>query len=347
VASLIVAGTDKFPPLRNVLCALTRKNHITLNSIYLIDTPETIKKSPFIIEDIKKTLGNQNIYVSSIDVDENNAADIIPDFMGRFIIRDTQQIRDLVIDLTTGPKYVTSLLYATANFCRMDNIHYFLLKSKRREVPFEELNDNEYEYLHLPLFSSKSLDRLRRRSHLDLIYYLKDVEDLVKAFMPISPRLADEVDQNMRLAVLDYFNESYKNVIEKVAYLFEVWNNRIFEKIGTQNVIDTYSSDNKFHRMVLPADKFNNHCDVFRKLKEIQVNEMPKYFTSEQFIDYTPLAMVGEMENLVLRYRDMVSHIIYNGYKIEREDAKIVLDIGFAFVNKCKQTDFVWRLEEN
>ena len=333
---LIVGGTKAFPPLRNVLCRLTQKEDISFDAIWLIDTPETICNFNHISESIKSLAGRRDILVSSLEVNEQNAAYRIPDFMAQFVMRDANQIKDLFVDLTTGPKYVTSLLYASANFCQINNIHYFLLKSNRRDALFEELREDEYEYLQLPPFNSDSLALLSRRSHIDLIYYLKDLDDLVRAFSLNSPQLADELDRNIRPAVRDYFEGNYKGVIRSVGSLMETWTDRIYKIWRFQDLILVNSNSREtWHNELAQIQKICN------KLQKVRINEVPIDFTLEQLEESLPLAVVGNLLEMVRVYRNIAAHKADQRYQIERDDAKLVLDIGFAFARKCEQAAFM------
>jgi hypothetical protein len=243
-----VGGTKNFPPLRNVLCALKKEGKV-IDAVYMIDNNDTAKNSCAIIKDIKETLGRRDVLVSSLEVNEKDAARLIPEFMAQFIAPYMKQKRELIVDLTTGPKYIASLLYATANFCGIDNIYYFLLKkSCKSGAYFEDLNENDYQYLRLPKFSDESLEELSQRSHLDIIYYLKDVEDLVDAFKPLSPQLANEIDRNMRLAVFDFFSKRYKSMVLSVGSLLETWTYRINEIWVRQGLIPSEMEQKKIEQ---------------------------------------------------------------------------------------------------
>lgn len=95
--------------MRNVLCALKKEGKV-IDAVYLIDNDDTAKNSCAIIKDIKETLGRRDVLVSSLEVNENDAFHLIPEFMAQFISHDERQKRDLIVDLTTGPKYIASLL---------------------------------------------------------------------------------------------------------------------------------------------------------------------------------------------------------------------------------------------
>lgn len=347
-ANLIMGGTNRFSPLRNALCAL-KKGGKDIDAIYLIDTPETAKNSCHIIKNIKEALNRSDILVSSLEVNEKNAVELIPELMAQFIAFDRPQKRELIVDLTTGPKYITSLLYATANFCGVNNIYYFLLKNgERSNLNFEELNENDdYQYIHLPTFKNESLEELSQRSHMDIIYYLKDVENLVEVFEPKSPRLANEINSNLRLAVFDYFNNRYKSSILSVGSLLETWTYRINDLWMEQGAIACDNSQNKNI-----GRKWNNElqrmarvCKILRESRSNEVHE--NCIPEKQIIEYLPLAMSYEMIDLVRKYRNMAAHVTDNRYQIERDDAKLVLDIGFSFVNKCKEANFLLGYCEN
>jgi len=350
MTNVIMGGTNNYPLLRNVLGALTSENGLSLNpsnldAIWLIDTSETSDGLSEISKEIKKILGRRDIVVSSLEVNENDAADRIPEFMAQFVLCNTKQKTDLIIDLTTGPKYITSLLYATANFCRVNEIYYFLLKdSNKRIIPFSQLKSEDYEYIRLPPFSGKSLTELSRRSHLDLIYYLKDVDELTEEFFSKSIQLGDELDRNMRLAVRDYFSdtENYEGVIRSVSSLLEAWSDRLYEIWDSQGMIEANPPlTNRYNQKNTWAYKLERMSGVFNALRKARDNEIVKGFTPEQQAESLPLAYVGDLLEMVRVYRNMAVHKADHSYQISRDDAKLVLDTGFAFIRKCKRAAFL------
>jgi len=347
MTSLILSGTDNLAPLHNVLCVLKRKA-FKIDVVHLIDTPQTITKLHDTLEEIKITLGNRDILVTSLEVNEQNAADLIPAFMASLIVRETKQIPNLVVDLTTGPKYITSLLYAAANFCQVEKIYYFLLTTKTRDVPFEKLVEHkDFEYVSLPTFSSKSLAALSQSSHMDMIYYLKDLEDLVKSVPSQSRLLAEDLDQNMRLAVEDYFEENYERMCLNVGKLLEAWTKRIYIILESQGVLQKHFPDNnKPDSKKWPSKKLDEMFYVFNDLQNANLDQ-PNDFTSDQLKCFMPLAEIGSMLNIVREYRNIAAHGTGHLYQMNRYEAKLVLDIGFAFVIKCKQANFLLGSETN
>ena len=123
---LITGGTRQFPPLRNALCALRQNKNFVIDAVWLVDNGETAKYFGENVAAIKETLGRVDIMISTLEVNEENASEKIPNFMAQFVVRDEYQ-NNVVVDLTAGPKFITSLLYAAANFCRIEQIYYFLL----------------------------------------------------------------------------------------------------------------------------------------------------------------------------------------------------------------------------
>jgi hypothetical protein len=86
---------------------------------------------------------------------------------------------------------------------------------------------------------------------------------------------------------------------------------------------------------------------VCKKLRESKINDANDNLVPEMLTDSIPLAMSHEMLDLVRKYRNMAAHVTDHRYQIERADAKLVLDTGFAFVNKCKQANYLLGYREN
>ncbi len=338
MTSLITAGTNSLQTLLNALSALETIENFNFDEIYLFDTPETSSKSQDILTGIRATPKRRNLQITSFVVNENNAYKRIPEFMARHVLNDTKRIQEVVVDLTTGPKYITSLLYSAANFCQISNIYYFLLKDNdKRSVPFDALiKHKDYEHLQLPPFSGKSLMALSWRSSLDLIYYLKDIEVLIEGFPPESKELAKSVDRTMRSAVRYYFNEEYKEVLSSIGLLLEDWVAQIYATWEIQGTLKAHMpTDQKTDSRKRPKGKLGDMNYVFDDLLYIKQPGKTESFTSEELQSFIPLTMVGDMLNIARNYRNIVVHP--HCYQYDRNDAKIALDIGFACVNRCMQ----------
>lgn len=342
MANLIVGGTLTYPPLHNVLCALRLEN-VEIDGVWLIDTPQTVSKTAEMMEQVKATLGKRTVLVASLEVNENNASERIPDFMAQFVARDTSQLHDLVVDLTTGPKYVTSLLYAAANFCRLNRVYYFLLKARKQDVPFEELTSDDYEYLRLPPFSDKSLAALGRRNHLELIYYLKDVEDLHASFLEHSERLAAEIDRDLRVAVQNYFDGNYRGTVRSIGSLAETWTARL-HSIWQENGLLARWPKQKQGSAGKKNDWAGNIEDLepfLMHLLKVRAGSSVNGLSTEDLALALPLATLDPLLTTVRTYRNIAAHKADSLYEITRDDAKLVLEIGLLLVRKCRDAGFL------
>lgn len=342
MALLITGGTRNFAPLRNALCALQQELGLDIEAVWLVDNEETFNHFCDNADKIKETLGNRNVMIASLEVTESDASEKIPDFMSKFVLRDVSENNNVIVDLTTGPKFITSLLYAAANFCRINHIYYFLLKGGKREVPFEELSDKDYEYVLLPPFSSESLYNLGRRSYLELIYYLKEVEDLVEDYSYHAPGLAEKIDQGLRFAVRSYFEEDYKGSIRSVGGLLEMWAERLYCFWKEHDMLSRYRPPAEHSKP--PRGSWGFHTfmmkSLFSKLQKSSEGEHVDGFDERLLEDALRIATVNDLLETVRPFRNLASHKANLRYQPTREDAKLVLDIALNIVKKSKDTIF-------
>ena len=347
MALLITGGTRKFAPLRNALCALHRKLGFDIEAIWLVDNEETARYFCDNVEKIKETLGKRDIMVASLEVREDDAFEKIPNFMSRFVLRDVSKRDDIIVDLTAGPKFITSLLYAAANFCRINHIYYFLLKGEKRRVPFEELGDADYEYLRLPPFSSESLYNLTRRSYLELIFYMKEVEDLVSDYSCEAPNLAEKIDQSLRFAVRDYFEGDYAGSIRSIGGLLEMWAEHLYRFWEGQGALSRYSPPIE---CTMPKGSWAFHTcmmrGLFSKLQKVKEGDQIEGLDERLVKDALQIATVNDLLEVVRPFRNLASHKADLGYQLTKEDAKLVLDIALNIVKKSKGTVFFAEKEE-
>ena len=343
MALLITGGTRKFAPLRNALCALHRKLGFDIEAIWLVDNEETARYFCDNVEKIKETLGKRDIMVASLEVREDDAFEKIPGFMSRFILRDISERDSIIVDLTAGPKFITSLLYAAANFCRINHIYYFLIKKEEKtKVPFEELREEDYEYLLLPPFSSESLYSLTRRSYLELIFYMKEVEDLVSDYSCEAPNLAEKIDQSLRFAVRGYFEGDYAGSIRSVGGLLEMWAERLYRFWEEQGMLARYSSAAKCTGFKKGSWAFHTCMmrGLFSKLRSVKEREQIEGFNERLLRDALQIATVNDLLEVVRPFRNLASHKADLGYQLTKEDAKLVLDIALNIVKKLGGTVF-------
>lgn len=338
---LITGGTRQFPPLRNALCALRHHKKVNIDAVWLIDNGETAKYFGDNVAAIKETLGRVDIMISTLEVDELNASEKIPNFMAQFVVRDEYQ-NNVIVDLTAGPKFITSLLYAAANFCRIEQIYYFLLKGNKYNLPFEELHESDYDYLSLAPFSSESIEDLSRRSFIDLIFYLKDIDDLINEYLVVAPNLAEMIEQSLKFAVQNYFRGDYKSAVRHVGTMLETWTARLHQFLNTQGVLSQYPTQGT---PLAQQNSWAYHTHMmkgfFAKIQKLRQGESLGTLDPSLVSDALRIAFITDLLELVRPFRNMASHKADTQYQLEKSDAKLMLDIGLTIVRKTGATSTI------
>jgi|GEM_PF-4924737 len=352
-ALLITSGSESFPPLRNVLLAIRKHLKIDLNAVWLIDNQRTVQAFEANLAGIKETVGRDDVMIASLEVTEDNASDRIPGFMAQFVLRDAGRPVDVIVDLTAGPKFIASLLYAAANFCRIQRIHYFLLKnSAKRSSLFEELGDDDYEYLELPPFSDDSLLYLSQRSYLELVYYLKEVDDLIKAYTKQSPDFADKIEQSLSFAVRSYFDGDYRGSIRSVGSLLETWSIRVYEYCDQHNLWDR--ADEKDQKKKQKWSKAGTWDDKNVTLEEAFFSRFRKPSTTSRLTSFDDtlftdhllaLAMSSQWLGPVRQLRNLCAHSADAPYKPGRDDARLTIDVAFSLLARSADSPFFQELQ--
>lgn len=334
---LITGGTRNFPPLRNALCALQKNKQIQIDAVWLVDNGETAAHFGTNVAAIKETLGRTDIMISTLEVNEENASEKIPNFMTQFVVRDEYQT-NVVVDLTAGPKFITSLLYAAANFCRIEQIYYFLLKGGKYNVSFEELTDGDYEYLSLAPFSSRSLEDLSRRSFIDLIFYLKDIDDLIDEYLEVAPSLAEMIEQSLKFAVQTYFRGDYKSTVRHVGTMLETWAARLYQFLDDEGVLAQFPTQGKAPRKNSWAYHIFMMSRFFTEIQKLREGKSIPSVDTTLVNDALQIAFITDLFALARPFRNMASHKTDTQYQLEKSDAKLMLDIGLTIVRKTGAT---------
>ena len=337
---LITGGTRQFPPLRNAICALRQHKKLEIDAVWLVDNGETAKFFGENVAAIKETLGRTDIMISTLEVNEKNASEKIPNFMAQFVVRDEYQ-NNVVVDLTAGPKFIGSLLYAAANFCRIEQIYYFLLKGNKQNSPFEELTENDYDYLSLAPFSSKSLEDLSRRSFIDLIFYLKDIDELVDEYLTVAPHLAEMIEQSLKFAVQNYFRGDYKSTVRHVGTMLETWTSRLYHFLDAEGVLTQFPTQGSAPSPHSWAYHTHMMKGFFSRIQKLRHGETLANVDPTLVNDALRIAFIPDLLDLARPFRNFASHKADTQYQLEKSDAKLMLDVGLTIVRKTGATSTI------
>jgi len=365
MALLVSAGNVTFAPLGSVIGALQKKN-IVIDAVWLIDNQQTVASFTSNVTGIKNALGRQDVMVASLEVTEQNAADRIPEFMADYVLRnksgthhqqaldkgatdgkdetqseDSSWREDVIVDLTAGPKFITSTLYAAANFCRVKRVYYFLLKNRaKQQAPFSELTEDDYEYLQLPPFSDESLVKLGQRSYLQIVYYMKEIEELAKGYRKRNISFADRIEQSLHFAIRGYFDGDYEGAIRSASSLLETWSEHLYLFCETHE--QEYGLT--FNHLDEGGRKWNNYNaklhSIFKDLVNLKKGEQHSNY-QDAFVN-DALKIIGTLDFVesARKLRNAASHSVNRRFKTTEADANLLINIALSTMKRSCDTIF-------
>jgi hypothetical protein len=358
---LVSAGSEKFGPLGNVLGAL-KKQGSKIDAVWLIDTKDTALSFGSHAIEIKKALDREDVMIASLEVTEQNAAERIPEFMADYVLRnkslrkdkdsldktnktaysnDGNWREDVIVDLTAGPKFITSTLYAAANFCRVRRVYYFLLKSREKSaLSFAELTENDYEYLELPPFSTESLLKLSRRSYLQIVYYMKEIEELAKLYQQNNIAFADRIEQSLHFAARGFFDEDFEGGIRSVSTLLEAWSEHVYNFCEKHR--ETYGLN--LEQLTGKGRTWNNYNSklqqLFKGMVELQNDQQHPSYSMEFVNSALSIVFAVEFVEVVRKLRNTASHSINRRYQATEADANLAINIAISTMKRSQGTIF-------
>jgi hypothetical protein len=231
-------------------------------------------------------------------------------------------------------------LYAAASFCRIRHIYYFLLKGDKRDVLFEDLDEEDYEYIPLPGFTDESLFELGRRSYLELILYLKEVEDLVSEYADQAPSLAEKADQHLRFAVRNYFEDDYRGAIRSAGALLEMLAESLYRFWEEHGQLSLYPQKGERGRRGTWAYHTAGMSEIFRRLQYLQEGDSLDGFDESLLNDAIAIATMNDLLEAARSFRNLASHTANLRYRPTKRDAKFALDIALNALEKSRGTRF-------
>jgi hypothetical protein len=187
---LVAVGGPNLDTFTNILCALSRqvRSHLSIDKVLVLETTEGRQQYAELRERVRLALG-RDAELRIRTVSNDLLQTIIPRVLvdgGREVGRDA-----LIVDLTTGPKTVTAVLYACASFSQLEHLYYISVSKKGSSfVQLWAESEPEQYYKAVVLAPIKDVQELASQSFFDLVYY---IEKLGKIDERAPARLAPEV----------------------------------------------------------------------------------------------------------------------------------------------------------
>jgi hypothetical protein len=207
-ALLIATGPNK-GTLTNVLYAINKRISAThqIEKLLIIDIEEVGGGgSGLSWEDILES--GRLALQRDIEVRKRKLSGDLQSLIPRLLVDGAKEVgRDnVVVDITSGNKTASAILYATASFCRLNHIYYVSV-SKRQQGFANLWEETEPEKLFtvINLAPLRDVQHLAALSHFDLIFYLDTFDRLdSEASDAVSAELR-EVTHHLRSSLRLFF----------------------------------------------------------------------------------------------------------------------------------------------
>jgi hypothetical protein len=240
-------------------------------------------------------------------------------------IYDKDQI---IVDLTNGTKYISSILYASASLSKIGKLFFlFVPKEKQNELP-ENLNEDDYIIdLISPL---EGLESIGEHAYFEIIYYKDRAEEAIGSFRGVPFQesfLKNNFEFEINSAIDNYFLGKYPETIGALGQIIEEFSLEICLKIKqfAEGEI-TAKSPKNFNDAI--SWLRSNFCDPIRGKRNKNLEDYEEKLKLLQNMD--------KIIDLVRVYRNLSSH----PYPILRghEEARMILNNTFYLLTLIRDS---------
>ena len=225
---------------------------------------------------------------------------------------------NLVLDLTSGKKDITGILYTAACISEIENMIYIDVCRDEDTGTFYELSKLDTEIakkVRVTKFQSISeIEDLASLNHMDFIIYKKSVQEIL-------PNEDDDYHVKFGHAIDYYFSKDYKNCIREIGLLNE-------------SIVECLAEHLLEHFQEPPLKGTDNLGTILNLQREYEKCANPKRWNEKNGLQKTFERMwpvfryfpaLFEMVSAIVNYRNLVSHP--KPFIPERDDAKMVIDL--------------------
>lgn len=215
----------------------------TAESLY--DTKKEKRVEPRRSEFIKKCIC-RSVSIEAIELEIEGFHQSIPKHISEQLKLYPRS--EIIVDLTNGTKYVSSILYASASMAKIENL-FFLDTPKEivQTFPSVESDDsdsikkikdfleNKYKEEFISIYKPlENLDSLEKYNHFEINYYGEEAKRLVEIIerLELGNELFKEtIGSHLNSAIDDYFNGKYGNSIRTLGLIVEHLTKEIARKL--------------------------------------------------------------------------------------------------------------------
>ena len=229
---------------------------------------------------------------------------------------------NLVLDLTSGKKDITGILYTAACISEIENMIYIDVCRDVQTGDFHSLSSTDSNIVgkvKLTKFETISeIENLASLNHMDFIIYKKSIQEI----LPENETMPnyEEYQAKFSHAIDYYFRKEYQNCIREIGLLNESIVKCLADAFSTLlegNLKGTRNLD-----VIMKVQmKYEECADPKRRIgKE---NLQKTYERMQPVFDHFPA--IFEMVSAIHNYRNLVSHDKH--FTPMRDDAKLVIDL--------------------
>jgi len=232
---LIISGNPRLETIRGVIYFAHLRYNQKIEKVYFVDSEGSLsdrdgnslegKRNEIVRKYIKEDVKIESRLIKKEDIHQE-----IPRLLSEQLrIYDKDQI---IVDLTNGTKYISSILYASASLSKIGNLFFlFVPKEKQNELP-EDLNEDDYIIdVISPL---EGFESIGKHAYFEIIYYKDRAEVAISSFRNVHFResfLKNNFELGINSAIDNYFLGKYPETIGTLGQIIESVSLEICPKI--------------------------------------------------------------------------------------------------------------------
>lgn len=232
-----------------------------------------------------------------------------------------------IIDLTNGPKVLTTLLYLYSLFINETNIYQISLKLPIEKLPDVPLKYEHYDYVKI----SKNIDLqgLARIGYIDLVRYIEEIQDLLED-------REQNIYEDLSYGVTEFFGKSSnRSAVSNITTFVEIAIVIIFEYLKEYKPAVEFSKENGIEFQ--QKDPVGAIQYFFKKysLKERKDINLKKLIT------------VSYLLSALRNYRNLSAHSGKIDYLFSENEVRIVLNMTIELLKILKSNSIIWKKFKN
>ena len=321
---LIISGNPNIGTIRNVIYFANKHYEGMIKKVLFIDNESSLYNNGVSIEsDRNEVVRNyiKNVSIESKVIEKSIFHDEIPKLL-------SDQLRlynndEIIVDLTNGNKFISSVLYASASLSRIKNLFFLFVSFDKLGKKPEELNSGDYNIdVISPLNNMESIGKY---TYFEIVYYKEKIDNIINNFSGVkfnSSFLNNMFESQINASISNYFLEKYSECVSNIGQLIEEITIELCMRIKT---IAKGKIKNK------PSKSFDeaitwlrtNFCDPLRGKRNKELSDFEEKLKNMQNID--------KIIDMVRVYRNLSSH----PYEVlrGREDASLSLNNSIYILN--------------